>query len=168
MSPIKAEPLRLVLDTNIVLDCFVFHDRGMVELTGAIVTGRVQPIVHQDALGEFMRVLAYPQFRLNAAEQRQVFDRYQTAATLVAMPDGFSREALHLPAGFPRCRDRDDETFLALAFHSSAYGLVTKDRALLKLRRKVKKFSIVIMGPKDVALWLDALPMDSQRQSAKD
>jgi putative PIN family toxin of toxin-antitoxin system len=145
---VNAHPSRLVLDTNVVLDCLVFRDPVVRELTAAIETRRVQALVHQLAIDELERVLTYPQFRLAAVEQRLVLDRYLAAATLMEMPEGFSRETLLLPPGFPRCRDTDDEPFLALAYHARADGLVTKDKAVLKLRKKARKFGVEILAPK--------------------
>jgi uncharacterized protein len=138
--------LRLVLDTNIVLDCLVFRDQSTRELMAAIEARRAQVLVHQYALDELERVLAYPQCRLAATEQQQVLDRYLAAATMAPMPDEFSRDTLLLPPNFPRCRDRDDEPFLALAYHAQADGLVTKDKAVLKLRRKARKFGVAIFA----------------------
>jgi predicted nucleic acid-binding protein len=59
---------------------------------------------------------------------------------------------LHLPPGFPRCRDRDDEIFIALAYHARADGLVTKDKAVLKLRRKVRKYDVSILALAELRL----------------
>jgi putative PIN family toxin of toxin-antitoxin system len=147
-------PLRLVLDTNIVLDCLVFRDSAMRELTEAIETGRVQALVHECTIDELERVLGYPQCGLTITEQRQVLDRYLAAATLTPMPNGFSRDTLLLPPGFPRCRDRDDEAFLALAYHARADGLVTKDKVVLKLRRKVRKYGVAILAAADLSTLL--------------
>jgi len=135
-----------------VLDCLVFGDPAICELTAAIEARRVQVLFHQYAIDELERVLTYPQCRLTVTEQRQVLDRYLAAATLAPMPDGFSRDILLLPPGFPRCRDRDDEPFLALAYHAKADGLVTKDKALLRLRRKVRRFGVAILAPADLQL----------------
>jgi putative PIN family toxin of toxin-antitoxin system len=149
MSFVTPHPSRLVLDTNIVLDCLVFRDSAMRELSAAIEAQRVQILVHQYALDELERVLAYPQCRLAMTEQQQVLQRYLTTATVAPMPDGFSRDDLLLPPGFPRCRDRDDEPFLALAYHARADGLITKDKAVLKLRRKARRFGVAILAPAD-------------------
>jgi uncharacterized protein len=146
------EPFRYVLDTNIVLDCLVFNDPAVRCLMTALEARRMQALVHQLTLDELQRVLAYPQCRLNAAEQQQVLDHYLGLATVAAMPKGFSRETLLLPTAFPRCRDRDDEPFLALAYHARAEGLVTKDRVILKMRKKVRKFGLPILGPADLRL----------------
>jgi putative PIN family toxin of toxin-antitoxin system len=116
----------------------------------AIEARRIQALVHQYALDELERVLAYPQCRLAAAQQRQLLDRYLAAVTLTPMPDGFSRDSLLLPPAFPRCRDRDDEAFLALAYHARADALVTKDKAILNLRKKLRRFGVAILAPTDL------------------
>ncbi|HEX7972278.1 MAG TPA: PIN domain-containing protein, partial [Thiobacillus sp.] len=43
----------------------------------------------------------------------------------------------------PRCRDADDQKFLELAAACSAEALVSKDRALLDLRRRRVPFAIL-------------------------
>lgn len=150
MLSVNRFPSRLVLDTNIVLDCLVFRDPAMADLVAAIESRRVQVLVHQLTLDELERVLAYPQCRLAVTGQRQVLDRYLAATTLLSMPDGFGRDTLLLPPGFPRCRDRDDEPFLALAYHGRADGLVTRDKAVLKLRRKARRFGVAILATADL------------------
>jgi putative PIN family toxin of toxin-antitoxin system len=146
------EPPRLVLDTNVVLDCLVFRDSAVRSLMTALEARRVQALVHALTIDELQRVLAYPQCGLDAAEQKHVLDRYLGLGTMAVMPEGFSRETLLLPKDFPHCRDRDDEPFLALAYHARAEGLVTKDKVLLKLRKKVRKFDVSILAPTDLRL----------------
>jgi putative PIN family toxin of toxin-antitoxin system len=141
---------RLVLDTNIVLDCLVFRDPATRDLAMALEERAVQALVHQYAVDEFKRVLTYPQCRLTSLEQRDMLDRYLASTTLTPMPDGFSTATPLLPPGFPRCRDQDDEPFLALAYHGHADGLITKDKALLKLRRKAARFSVTILAPEQL------------------
>lgn len=143
---------RLVLDTNVVLDCLVFKDPWTRELLDALETRHVEALVHPLTLDELRRVLAYPQCRLDTAQQTEAMDCYLGMTTSVLMPEGFSRENLLLPTGFPRCRDRDDELFLALAYHTRADGLVSKDRAVLKLRKKARKFGVAILAPADARL----------------
>jgi putative PIN family toxin of toxin-antitoxin system len=135
---------RLVLDTNVVLDCLVFRDSATRDLWVAIESRRVAALSHPLALEELRRVLAYPQCRVDEAAQRDILARYAELASLIAVPDGFNRTSLSLPPEFPRCRDRDDDLFLALAYHSGADALISKDRDILKLRRKVKKFGVRI------------------------
>jgi putative PIN family toxin of toxin-antitoxin system len=142
--------IRLVLDTNVVLDCLVFRDPASCELIAALESKRVVPLSHALTVEELRRVLAYPQCRLDDGAQREVLNRYSELTTPIATPDGFSRKNLSVPADFPRCRDRDDDLFLALAFHGRADALISKDHDLLKLRRKAKRFGVQIVS---VAEW---------------
>ena len=80
-----------------------------------------------------------------------MFRLYQARAIVAALPDGFSLQNLMLPRGFPRCRDRDDQHFLALAHHSKADALVSKDKDLLKLKRRAAKFGVRILSLPDLA-----------------
>jgi putative PIN family toxin of toxin-antitoxin system len=136
-------PLRLVLDTNIVLDCWVFKDPSAAQLARALEAGRAVPFVHRYALDELERVLAYPQCRLDPRARETVSERYRARAKLASLPDGFAPDNLLLPTGFPACRDPDDDPFVALAYHTQAV-LVSKDRAVLKLRRKARTFGVAI------------------------
>jgi putative PIN family toxin of toxin-antitoxin system len=146
MEPAKILKPRWVLDTNVVLDCLVFRDPASRDLLAAIESNRLEVLAHPLTLEELRRVLAYPQCRLDGAAQQEIGDRYAALTTLVETPDGFTRNRLSLPPEFPRCRDQDDDLFLALAYHSRADALISKDRDLLKMRRKVKKFGVTILS----------------------
>ncbi len=149
-AAVSSPDYRPVLDTNIVLDCFVFRDPAMHALVDAMERGRIRPLIHEETLDELRRVLAYPQCKLEQIEQHHVLARYRAVAMEAPMPENFSRAQLALPQGFPKCRDPDDDLFLALAFHARADALITKDRALLKLRRKARKFDVTILGSIDL------------------
>jgi len=57
----------------------------------------------------------------------------------------------------PKCRDRDDQKFLELAHASGAEWLVSKDRAVLKLARRIARdFAFRIAEPKPFVLELEA------------
>lgn len=146
MTPAKNLRPRLVLDTNVVLDCLVFRDPDARGLSTAIESKRLELLAHPLTLEELQRVLAYPQCRLDAAAQQEVCANYAAITTLVDTPDGFSRQQLSLPSAFPLCRDHDDDLFLALAYHGGADALISKDRDILKMRRKVKKFGVTVLS----------------------
>lgn len=143
--------MRIVLDTNAVLDWLVFGDANMAQLRLALADGRVQIITHDPAVDELRRVLAYPQCKLPPAAQLEVLQRYRSQASIAALPEGFAVTNLLLPTGFPSCRDRDDEPFIALAYHARADALVTKDKDILRLRKRVAKFGFTIMNPMQLA-----------------
>lgn len=130
--------MRLVLDTNVVLDLVVFHDPGAAPLLAAIEACRVTLLTTAECLAELRRVLAYPEFKLDPAGQDRAYEWYAAWAEVIDTPPP---EPL-----LPRCRDADDQKFLDLAWAAKADRLVTKDKALLELARRVAKlgrFAIV-------------------------
>lgn len=133
-----------------MLDCFVFDDRDARHLRSLLDAGNAQALVHAYTIAELQRVLGYAQCRLPKAQQQEALERYLGNASYPALPANFSTDNLLLPLTFPRCRDTDDQPFLALAYHAAATALVTKDKALLKLRRKAKKFDVTILRPSEL------------------
>ena len=132
--------LRLVLDTNVVLDLVVFDDAEVRPLRAAIERGDAIVFTCDECLAEFRRVLAYPRFALEAEAQDAAFERFRALARRVARP------AAQSSPGMPRCRDTDDQKFLALAWEVRADLLVTKDNALLELARRVAKLGGFAIG----------------------
>jgi putative PIN family toxin of toxin-antitoxin system len=144
-----SKPL-LVLDTNVVLDLLHFDDASAQPLRDALMEGRVRCAVTDATFGEWQRVLGYPEFALNATQQAALAARYRELATLIAMDTAVS--------GLPRCSDPDDQKFIELAAAARAEALVSKDRAVLKLRRRCAPW-FRVMTPAEAAGWLDtALP----------
>jgi len=133
--------MKLVLDTNAVLDWLHFRDPGFASIAQAIDAGLAVPLTSPECLEELRRVLAYPQFRLDAGARDTIFDRYRACAGVIEV------DVTALPA-LPRCRDPDDQKFLELAWQSDADYLVSKDKALLKLARAAAKLGrFVILTP---------------------
>jgi len=146
--------MKLVLDTNIVLDWLVFEDERMSGLQRAWDEGGVELITHMPALDELRRVLTYPQFKLSQSEQRAALARYESHVRVMRLPDGVTMNSLGMPAGFPRCKDCDDDHFLALAFHHHADAVVSKDRAVLKLAKRARKFGVTVLDPQQLVTQL--------------
>src|SRR3954466_5587182 len=104
--------MKLVLDTNVVLDLVVFDDPGAENLRSAIEAHRVTLLTSDECLAELRRVLAYPRFGLDAAMQDKAFRWIKERAASAEAPPAESR--------LPRCSDRDDQKFLDLAWGSQA------------------------------------------------
>jgi putative PIN family toxin of toxin-antitoxin system len=121
--------LRLVLDTNVVLDLFHWGNVDAVPIMAALEAGRIECLADRRTLDELQRVLAYPQLKLTP---EMIVDRYRRYSGLVRLVDAGEAPPL------PRCKDRDDQMFLELAARASADLLVSKDKALLKLRGRTK------------------------------
>ena len=129
--------LRLVLDTNVVLDLFHWGNTDAVPIMAALEAGLIECMADQRTLDELQRVLTYPQLKLTPG---MISERYARNSSLVTVfPEG---EAPPLP----RCKDRDDQKFLELSARCSADVLVSKDKALLKLRGRTK-LAFQIVGP---------------------
>lgn len=147
--------MRLVLDTNVVLDWLVFKDARLLELQRAWDEQRLELIAHTPALEELRRVLAYPQFQLTESAQGAVLGCYESRVRLVSLPDGVTTEHLGMPMGFPHCKDGDDDHFIALAYHHRADAVVSKDRAVLDLAKRVRKFGVTILSPQQLTARLN-------------
>jgi predicted nucleic acid-binding protein len=61
-----------------------------------------------------------------------------------------------MPANFPRCRDRDDEHFIALAYHQKADALISRDNAVLGMKSRAAKFGLTILNVPQAIGWLAA------------
>jgi putative PIN family toxin of toxin-antitoxin system len=136
--------MQLILDTNVVIDWLVFNDPYMVPFRERVVSGDVIVLTHELALAEFERVLGYPELKLATDRRAGALARYRAHSRVTTMPEGFALGAWKLPAGFPSCRDRDDDLFLSLTHHSQASALVTRDKALLKMRKRMRKRGMTI------------------------
>jgi len=139
-----AHALKLVLDTNVVLDWLVFSVPSVQALSERQAI-QVTLLTHEPALIELQRVLNYPAFKLDHSRQQAIMARYRLLTTQPTLPDEFSLQNQQLPTDFPICKDPDDQHFLALAFHAHADALVTKDKALLALRKRARKFGVAII-----------------------
>jgi putative PIN family toxin of toxin-antitoxin system len=136
--------MRLVLDTNVVIDWLVFAHPYMQAFRAAVTAGEIIVLTHELALVELERVLAYPELKLPVERQVDALARYRAYSRAATMPEGFALGAWQLPAGFPSCRDRDDDLFLSLTHHTQAAALVTRDKALLKMRKRMRKRGMTI------------------------
>lgn len=128
---IPVSPKRIVLDTNVCLDLFVFKDPRWSALLHAIESGAVEAITRADCREEYLVVLHYKHLPLDDDSRPQSAARFDQLIKVVAPPESGVR--------LPVCTDRDDQKFLELARDASADILITKDKALLKLARRLAK-----------------------------
>jgi uncharacterized protein len=126
---------RVVLDTNVCLDLFVFDDPRCRRLRDALHAGHVVALTDDACRDEWMRVLRYPELRLDEAMREAAVARFDsTMEHRSPMP---SAEAGLAP--IPRCRDPDDQKFLELAQLTRARWLLTRDDHLLALAKRTKR-----------------------------
>jgi putative PIN family toxin of toxin-antitoxin system len=102
-------------------------------------TQRVRPLASRETAQELLRVIAYPKFRLTAAEQEELLADYLPYCETVSVPR-------QVP-GLPACRDVHDRAFLRLAAAGRADVLVTGDADLLVLKSRC---AIPILTPREL------------------
>jgi uncharacterized protein len=126
----KVIPVRVVIDTNVLLSGLLFggepgrlHDLWIAE--------RLVPLLSKETFSEFSRVLAYPKFRLSPAEITMLIEEelLPYAEVVDVMEDASGA-----------CRDPHDDKFLALAASGKAAYIITGDQDLLVLQlfRKIR------------------------------
>jgi predicted nucleic acid-binding protein len=126
----------LVIDTNIVLDLFLFADARAKALHGELVQGRASWVATAPMRDELERVLAYAHiesrldyYRLQAGDVLGHFDRH---ATLV-----------DVPAKAPvTCKDPDDQKFIDLAVAHRCV-LLSKDAAVLAMTKRLALLDVI-------------------------
>ena len=135
-SPIVT--LRVVFDTNTVISALLFSKGRLAWLRTVWRQGTVVPLISKTTTEEIVRVLAYPKFHLDTAEQEELLGDFLPFAEIIEAD---------LPTGeVPICRDKHDQKFLELAAAGEADALVTGDTDLLVLG---EQFPIPIMKPAD-------------------
>jgi putative PIN family toxin of toxin-antitoxin system len=128
---------RLVLDTNVVLDAFVFADTAAAPLLPALQAGQAQWLATAPMREELARVLGYPQIarRLDARalDHATVLAAFDLHAVLVEVP----------PKAPVTCGDPDDQKFIDLAVARSAL-LLSKDGEVLRMRKRLERLAAAV------------------------
>jgi uncharacterized protein len=137
--------VKLVLDTNVVIDWLVFDDPFLALFRDAVSCGRITVVTHQHAVDELRRVLGYTALKLDETRQAGILERYHAQTSAPDTATSSTGVAVDLPSGFPRCRDPDDAPFLSLAWQAKADALVSRDHAVLALRRRAPRFGFRIL-----------------------
>jgi putative PIN family toxin of toxin-antitoxin system len=124
-------PVRVVLDTNVVLSALVFGGGAAGRVRRAWQQGALLPLASTATVQELVRVLAYPKFRLSQADQNELLADYLPYANTVRVPQP--------PHQVPACRDALDEPFMHLAVAGKAQVLVSGDGDLLAIAAEFER-----------------------------
>ena len=126
-----------VLDTNIVLDLWVFDEPKAQALRDSVEAGATQWIATTAMREELARVLGYPQIakRLNARAlpAQDVLDHFDRHARL--HPDA--------PKAEYTCKDADDQKFIDLAVQHGA-ALHSKDAEVLCMKKRLERCGVTL------------------------
>lgn len=148
---------RIVIDTNVCLDLFVFRDPRWALLHEALKSGSVEAVTRDDCRMEWSIVLRYPHLKIDDAARVLVAAEFDALIRCEPMPAA-DADAVKLPI----CKDKDDQKFLELSRDIKADVLITKDKALLKLARKTRRDGLfAIMTPEAWTLETLALQQTS-------
>jgi putative PIN family toxin of toxin-antitoxin system len=124
-------PKKVVIDTNVCLDLFVFNDPRWAKLVDAIERGEIEAVTRSDCRDEYNIVLHYKHLPLDDDSRPLAAARFDQMIKVVAPPDN----GIKLPV----CSDKADQKFLEIARDAGAEVLITKDKALLKLARRLAR-----------------------------
>ncbi|ABM39008.1 protein of unknown function DUF132 [Polaromonas naphthalenivorans CJ2] len=120
----------VVIDTNIILDIFVFADAAAKPVRQALEAGELDWIATRPMRDELARVLDYPQivprlkfYQINAGDVLASFDRHARLLEVAI------KARLH-------CSDPDDQKFIDLAVAGKTL-LLSKDRHVLSMSKRL-------------------------------
>jgi putative PIN family toxin of toxin-antitoxin system len=126
-------PVRVVLDTNVVLSALVFGGGAAGQVRRTWQQGAILPLASTATVQELVRVLAYPKFRLSQPDQDELLADYLPYTETVRIPQP--------PPKVPACRDVLDEPFMHLSVVGKAQVLVSGDRDLLAIAAEFERAS---------------------------
>jgi putative PIN family toxin of toxin-antitoxin system len=131
-----------VIDTNIVLDLWLFEDPATVPLRAALQNGLIAHLATDSMREELSRVLTYPHIvkrmaksNIQAQDILNHFDEHCVSA----------EPAAKAPC---TCKDPDDQKFIDLAV-AHAVPLLSKDAAILCMKKRLFQ-SGVVLNPTDI------------------
>ena len=127
----------VVLDTNIVLDTFVFKDTATHALLAALSCGNLHWLTTQAMRAELERVLSYPQIvkrlTLQQIPAKDVLVQFDVHSNMVDMA----------AKACVTCKDPDDQKFIDLAVAHRAQ-LLSKDKAVLDMTKRLLVFGVIV------------------------
>jgi uncharacterized protein len=135
----RLKPLRVVLDTNVLISALIFGRGRFDWLRHAMASGHLIPLVSSATAQEFIDVLAYPKFGLTEIDRSGLMEEYLPYCEIISIPNP--------PPRPPPCRDPGDVIFFQLAIAGKATALITGDADLLAL---VSTFPIPILTPAEM------------------
>lgn len=134
-------PPAIVLDTNVVLDCLLFRDPRCARLVAALEARRVRWIATASMREELGRVLEGSSLQQRVEPRTEVWQGWsRLCCEIDPLPPlaGFAR---------PRCTDPDDQIFIDAALGHGARWLLSRDRAVLKLARRMRDAGVEVTSP---------------------
>lgn len=131
----------VVIDTNWVLDAWVFADARAAALRLAVEAGRVRWLATGAMRDELACVLDYPAVARWLARRGMGAEH---AAQALAAFDAHARLVPDAPRAPIICRDADDQPFIDLAVQHGA-ALISHDAHITRLRRPLARLGVAVL-----------------------
>lgn len=132
-------PVAVVLDTNAALDWLVFRDHRIAPLAQAIEQRQATWLATATMRRELAEVIRRPKLAQRQADSERPLTMFDVLAQ-------HRHEPPPAPPGL-LCTDPADQVFLDLAAAEKARWLITRDKALLALRRRALAHGLFIAPP---------------------
>jgi predicted nucleic acid-binding protein len=130
-------PVQRVLDTNIVLDLWVFDEPQAEGLRTSVESGSTQWLATAAMREELARVLAYPQIA------KRLTARALPADAVLAHFDRHAQLQPDAPKAPYACKDADDQKFIDLAVQHTA-ALHSKDAQVLCMKKRLARCGVAL------------------------
>ncbi len=137
-------PLSVVIDTNILLDIYVFQDPQGATLKARILSGEMLPVASTETNAEFAEVIAREKFGLSRDEQQAALSDWMQTSRL-------QDTTQILPAPW-RCKDKDDQKFLDLAYSLKPCVLISKDKQVLRFKKRAQREGVQIVASSNLCV----------------
>ena len=131
----------VVLDTNVVLDWLLFGHPDATILNESLIAGELRWIATEAMRDELAHVLARGALDDWQPDMRRLWAEWDRHCAEVPAAAESS------PASGLRCTDPDDQKFIDLAASQPGSLLLSRDRAVLKLARKLSVLGVTVTQP---------------------
>ena len=126
----------VVLDTNILLDLYVFQDPRAHLLRPHVETRSMCFLASDQTVAELANVLTREKFSLSVQRQNDILSSWRSASQVLP------QEAIQSSPW--RCKDRDDQVFLDLAWTRRPAVLLSKDLHVLRFAKRALRDGVQI------------------------
>lgn len=127
-----------VLDTNVLLDLYVYQDPQTAVLRQAIHCNALDLLACDQTLSELADVLAREKFSLSLHRQQEISAHWKAVSRQTPQSE-------LVPAPW-RCKDKADQVFLDMAWTHRPAFLISKDLQVLRFAKRASKEGVLILA----------------------
>jgi putative PIN family toxin of toxin-antitoxin system len=128
--------MRVILDTNVLLDLFVFEAPAAEPLRQALFKQTFRALASAQTFAELADVIARDKFGLTSEQQHSILIRWRELSILI--------EDSSIQRSPWRCKDKADQVFLDLAYTFRPSMLLSKDLQVLKFQKRAARDGVII------------------------